>query len=359
MHLKSASVDVEGNLIAVGTMVHPVDDAGEFRPHELECLKIDRETMRIIRCKAVRDETGFFQAEEIGTVLYVPEPLASQVKWALRFGAMGPLEIAVLHDVGSLASSASRIQNFTQTLSDWRLRIVEQEGDITVLMSAALNSAHLRDWRTSEQNFWTSQTGARVETRFPINAATRIACFGAHVPDRYSGAEGEEAQACATVGRRLNLESAPVGPIAEFGIRDDRWVYFTSHGPDPCITLTEHRHVRRLANGFLSRGYYEWPRIWIHGLSLASIASILGDKPVRLSGEGVGVSVSNEGREGWSELASEAALEFRLQVDGLALDYFLTVAGQPVEGRVLLPWELLILRYPALGARRKAIVAAA
>ncbi|WP_390551662.1 hypothetical protein, partial [Qipengyuania sp. MTN3-11] len=337
-----------------GTLVHPADDAGEFRPLEVECLKINRETMRIVRCRALRDETGFFQSEEMGAVLYVPEPLATQVKFALRFGATRPMEMAILHQTGSI-TSRGQIQNFTQPLSDWRLRIDEDGGDITVVMSAALHSAHLRDWLKSEQNFWAGQRGARVETSFTINAATRIACFGAYIPDGRSEANGAEAHPRTPVGGRLYLESAPVGPMAEFGIRDDRWVHVGSHshGPNSYIALTEHRDVRRLPNGFLSSGLCEWPRIWIEGLSLESVASVIGDEPIRLSGEGIRMSFSNDGREGWRELASEAALEFCLQKGGLALDYFFKVGGRTVEGRVMLVWELLILRYPVLAVHRK------
>lgn len=359
LQLRSATVDLDGNLIAAGTMVHPIDDAGEFRPDELDRLKIDRETMRIIRCTAACDGTGFYHAEEIGTVLYVPESLASQIRWALRFGAKEPLEMAILQHQGSLASSASRIKHLTQPLSDWRLRVEEVDGSIAVVLSAALHSPHLREWLASEQNFWAGQAGARVEARFTITAATRVACFGAYVPDGHAEADGAKSQPFVPDGRRLNLENAPVGPMREFGIRNGHWVDIGSDlGGFPYIALTERRDVRRLGSGFLSYGHCVWPRIWIRGLSLSSVSSALGKEPLRLSGGAIAVRLSDDGREGWSQVASEAALEFRLQVEGLALDYFLTVAGRLVEGRVLLPWELLILRYPALAARRRDIIAA-
>ncbi|RDS76041.1 hypothetical protein DL238_15370 [Alteriqipengyuania lutimaris] len=337
-------------------MDHPADVAGRFPCPDLDRIKIDRETARIVRCTAMRDSSGFHRTEEIGTVLFTP--FASEIWRALRFGAEKPVERALLQQTGALTSSTSPADRSVQPLSDWQLRIEEANGDVTVLLSAALHAVPRRDWLASEGNFWEQQAGARVETRFTISAATRVACFGAHIPHEHAEAEGATSQPTSPDGRRLNLAQAPVGPQCEFGIRDRHWVDFGSHsgGSQPNMTITEHRNVRRLTNGFLSHGLCVWPRIWIRGLSLASISSALGAESLRLSGGGIVVSLSDDGREGWSQTASESALEFRLQADGLALDYDLTVAGRVVKDRVLLPWELLILRYPSIGVRRQEIL---
>lgn len=354
MHLKSASVDFDGNFIAEGSIIHPRDGSKHFHPAKQQHLRISRDLRRIIACVASRDKSGFFHAEELGTVIHVPKPLASQVRWALELGAKEPLSLLATHSAGSLASSASTIKHLTQPLSDWRLRIDEVDGDLAVVMSALLYSPHIRDWRSTEQNFWVEQPGARVEARFVINAATRVACFGTNGSRSATNEEEAPAQPPKYDGRCLNLENAPVGSFTQFGVRDGRWVhvYSSSEGPWHSLSVTEHRDVCRTSNGFLSRGNYVWPRLGVQGLSLCSIANALGKEPLRISGGRIAVSLSWPGPEPWSEQASESTLQFSLVPDGLVFEYFLVVEGRPVDGRVVLPWELLILRYPVLASRR-------
>lgn len=358
MHLKSASVDLEGNLVAQGTMSHPVDDAEEFPPSGMDQLKIGRDAcMTVIQCTAEREDSGFFRTNEVGPLLRVPEALSVIIMRALHRGAKGAMIATIGHQEGELASSSSRIAALSQPLSDWRLRIEETGGDVNVAISAALHAEHLRGWRSSERNFWAGQPGARVEARFSIDAATRTACFGAYIPDDRSDEGGVPAHPLASKGSLLNIENAPVGPLREFGIRNGRWVMFSLGSLDsPMSSFTEHRDVQRLSNGFLSLGDYVWPRLWIRGADLGSIVRSLDAAPIRLSGNGIAASLSNDGREGWSERGYDVAIELRLSAAGLVLDYHLTVGSRRVKEQVILPWELLILRYPALARKRQAIL---
>src|SRR6188768_380594 len=98
-HLSSACVDLQGNLIAIGTMTHPPDDEGQFPSPELERLKISRTgpLMRIERCTATREESGFFHSEVSGAALILPEAFTAIIRHVLRFGAREPMDAAISH----------------------------------------------------------------------------------------------------------------------------------------------------------------------------------------------------------------------------------------------------------------------
>lgn len=204
MHLSAASVDLDGNIIASGSIVHSQDDRGEFDPCDGDRLKISRgEWMKIVRCSCVREDCGFLRSEEYGAGVLVPAALATVITRALRLGAAEPQSVTLNHQEGELSNSFDPTYHLCQPLSDWHLAIDEREGEIFVVLSAALHARHLREWLESEANFWAQQPGQRVEVRFSINAATRVACFGAYVAGAAKDDEGELATPSLFDGSRL------------------------------------------------------------------------------------------------------------------------------------------------------------
>ncbi len=357
MHLQSASVDLEGNLIVTGSLTFPPDDDGKFIFADSVQLRISRPGYSIVRCTAERDRSGFQKADHFGARLSLPSAF-NMIEHAIRFGTAKPVEASVKSQAGSLSIPVSPTADLRQPLSDWHLRIEEIDGGVRVALSAALHATDLNPVFRSEQNFWGGQPGSRIAVEFTVNNATRTACYGALFKNRAAEGDGTPAAPEFSDASDLNIERAPVGPVAQFAICDGRWISFGDHdGLYPSIALTEHSHVTRLPNGFLSHGNYVWPRTWLRGVDFLALAKVLGGGPVRVSGSSIIGSRSNDGREGWSESSSETAVELSLGKEGLSLDYFLKIKDRPVHGRTTLPWELLILRYPALAKKRKQILA--
>jgi hypothetical protein len=345
-------------------MTFPRDDAGEFAAAELTQFRLGRSSGRGINRRigpitgavGERESSGFFRTVASGPQLSLPEPLAVMIGHAARFVSKEPIDATLSYQGGSLANGSQR--GLEQPLTDWKLHIEDIAGELRVEISAALHATHLREWLKSERNFWSGQPGSRIEARFSIDPATRAACFGCYIPDPgYDAVEAPPAVPGTLDGSRLCLESAAVAPHEEFGVRNGHWINVgLSSGTSPWVAFTRHDDVRRLPNGFVSHGSYVWPRFWFRGFDVLSSLSSLREHPVQFSGAGIGHVDEWGGPEGRTKRARQAALEVALTIEGLTLDYALTT-DRTYEGRVVLPWELLILRYPMVAQRREALIA--
>lgn len=360
VHLRSAAVDLQGNLIAIGTMTYPPSSGGEFPATVTEQLRISRPSYGVTPCKAARDVSGFLASEKLGPCLSLPIGFHDVVRHALRFGAEEPVRMALGSQGGALIVEKSSTSTLRQHLSDWQLRIQQVEDDIRVEISAALHANYLNPIFTSERNFWLDQPGSRVTIAYTVDAVTRLAAFGSLIGRGQKVEGGEPAVPGPSTASTLDIENAAVGVGTVYGSREGRWINFGDlNSGRPTIALTEHTAVRRLPNGFLSRGSYKWPRIWLYGADFLSLAKVPRDPFLRLSGNSMTAIISDDGRDGWHKGSSETAVEVSIGTDGLALDYFLRVGGRPLEGRVMLGWETLILRYPELAWAREDVLAIA
>lgn len=360
--LASASVDLNGDLVAVGRLTHPPDDAGYFAPLDLEALRITRGApgMRIAGSDAARHPSGFFEVAQAGSELSVPEALAVTIRHSLQFGANGPIEVHLLHQDGRLTCSAEGEERREQPLSDWRLRLEDRDGEIHVDLSAALHADHFKSWNRAAANYWSGRPGSRVEAAFAVDRATRIACFGSYIESVHRpDSDGVPVAPPDFDGASLSLGKAPVGSATEFGVSEGRWMDVGHYsGRWPSVAITEHRDVRRLPSGFLTGGNYVWPRLWIQGLDLDRAVAALESRPLLFSeANGLRASLGYDGPEGWSEWVRLDSLEIALGADGLTLSYALGGPVAKTGTKVLLPWELLILRYPMLAGRRDSIAA--
>ena len=107
MHLRDASVDLEGNIIASGVMMYPNDTQGHFPIVTGDQLCISRiRGTRVAVCTAVRDKSGFLKSEARGPYLGIPPDLAAVMLRVLRSGAKETMNITLDYEAGALASSA-------------------------------------------------------------------------------------------------------------------------------------------------------------------------------------------------------------------------------------------------------------
>jgi hypothetical protein len=375
VHLRTACVDLDGNIIGTGRMIHPPDDNGYFPAQQSNQLRLSRQLgiqfgLYVAPCRATRDpSSGFLTTEEFGSELNIPEPLALVIMQRLRLGTSERIEMSLWHQNGNLASSTNRSAGYRQLLSEWILEISESAGSVTIKISAALQASRpIEQWMTKARigNFWTTQdaTAPRLQIEMTIDLATRVACFGTGVEGLTHEKLSEFAQPTSTSIERLDIEQAPVGPSCAFGFHQKRWLDFY-HNED-ALALTWMGPQRRSTTGFIRHdGNYLWPRIWMHGVKLEMVADTMGGKqPVsRLTmSDGVFGELQDHPIrfEGYNphpiQLIVEATLDFALTTRGLAFSYRclvndLDLSSLPyrpgwIDGNATLPWELLIFRHP-------------
>jgi len=344
---------LDGSLIAAGSMSHPLDQHGHFPSPHADFLRISRvRGLRIVRCRASREPSGFLRAEEYGSELHLPPTLAAIIDRALKQGVKEPVQVNLLHQDGQLSDSTNTIKTLTQPLTGWEMRIEEDEGTITVSLSAILHGTLLQDWKTSQSNYWNSSERAMLEVNFSIDPVTRIACYGSYVP-----ALKEEPRILAFIPApsglsKLNIADAPVGTFAQFAISGDCWIsFYESTGEWKSISITEHSPPTRTAYGLLSdnRGY-RWPRISIYGIDMDVIASAMMNSQetrIILQNGRFGQVHYSHGSDGSTYYnISDVRLDLKIDSSGLHFDY--TIIAEMIErsGNFYLKWELLLLRYP-------------
>ncbi|BBI20458.1 hypothetical protein EKJ_13050 [Qipengyuania flava] len=347
MKLSDAQVGVDGSLIVDGQITFPPDPAGKFEQKITGQLALRRPHLALMTCKAQRGPSGFYEISETGVVLGIPRSFTNLVSRALRGLDSGDHEEiwrgqdCYLHN--SEGPSGPDVACCSQPLTNWLLRISETDGYLHVELSADLKANRLREWSSSEGNFWTSDARPRVRAKFTVSPATRVAACRYLVEEEQKRTDAllEDAQRTT---RSLNLASSAVSNLEEFGVSGGRWINI---GLGSYLAITEHSGIVRRANGLLSYGTYVWPRIWFRGVSIGSLEQA-SDKPTRITGAGLRTSIEEGGRDGWIRTCENAALEFFLSDAGLVFRYDVRDMGRDLSREVIIPWEVLILRYPEI-----------
>jgi len=154
LHIADVDVALDGALVGHGVLIHPADDEGHFAALAAERVSISRAFggMRIARCHASRDGSGFLRTETFGPELLIPDSLAAMIEHALGAGVRVPVSAKFAHQMGALADTTRMDGQRMQPLSDWTLDINEDDGHVAVTLSAALCALYLADWDKSASN---------------------------------------------------------------------------------------------------------------------------------------------------------------------------------------------------------------
>lgn len=370
--LADASVALDGGIVATGYLRYPADPGGVFPAAQGGEVHVSRGRWLQLRpCDAPRDATGFRRVDRMGAVLGVPDELAVPIRHALKSGVESALDLHLPYQAGWLASSDKPIRHDTQPLSDWRLSLREAEGTISMHLSAALFAPPAAQWSASWRNWW-GDAAPKLEAVLTIDAATRIACYGSYVPSSKEAGEGELAIPVPTRWPDLRLGTTPVGTFEMYGT-DAHGQWASIYTSDRTLVFSPDIHIRRLPSGFVARGVYGWPRIWLQGVTLDTIADLFDPHAKTAAALTATISLE-EGRFGHlgqpsyreeppapTEHIVAARLAARLDAAGLTIDYRLMIAvdGQtprrePLLGCVMIGWEVLILRFPRFAIWRDA-----
>ncbi len=258
------------------------------------------------------------------------------------------------------------------------------EGDLLkVQISAALfaNPRTSRNkWQKGYVGHWTVPEGApppRVEISFAVDIGTRTVAFGALYLMEQTGELKPAWDAFETTVTTLNLSHMPVHTSGEVfaKARNGNWVSMKMMGED--LFMVPHHPRKRLPNGFL--GYdsrtdpkLHGPSVTLNKFDLDKMAPMVPLAPENALT--VELRDSIVGRLGWGgrffedydplplQFVMRAVLQLRLAAAGLEFAYQLYVQDldlkqkpyQPgwLEELLIVPWEVLILRYPEFRFKR-------
>ncbi|PWR23933.1 hypothetical protein DKG75_05120 [Zavarzinia compransoris] len=229
------------------------------------------------------------------------------------------------------------------SLTRWQMAIREDDGDLAVQIAAEDDVG-----------------GLAVTADFILDAITRVACFGALVETLIQPFVYRETPAFCTTLDGLLLENAMLGMVDRaYGVGREGWVSVGESRWDPVLVITPVvLPGGRNDLGFVSSfENHIWPRLWVHGLSMAAIAGYLsyGWSFHQVWSGRPGVKLEErEYKYGVSELAEALTLDGNLSKAGLSLTFTVETKvgshwrpkGGPLVRDCLLPWELLILRFP-------------
>ena len=349
-HIRQAGVARDSAFVLRGHIQHPVDDDGIYPCPQADHVRISRTFgMRIVRCRAERDISGFVTTQEFGGEVHLPEQVASILNRAFAGRLRQPISMRLHQQMGELAHSTRPEGRIDQPLSDWSLDIEERDDDLYVILSATLHGAHLEEWQTRTANHWGRQTGAQLVIQFTMDAVTRIACFGYYAPSLSTNAVAPTPLPPPATLAELDIATAPVGTFTQCAVGPDGLISFHESLELGFLYLTRLSHPARTDAGFLpSHMNHVWPRLSLRGITMASIRfSLLNCPAIRLTAEGDCVGdLQYAGPDGWMSNLIQWTADIRRDEVGL---HFAVEARSAEASRTLsfrLPWELLILRYP-------------
>jgi hypothetical protein len=385
MHLREACVDLDGQVAAIGRIEYPPDPAGCFPlpAHRRVRIRMFSTQLRLAAADAERDEeTGFLISKDVGPVVFVPESFAMMIRTALRLRQEAPLEAHLADQQQTLQSCPDREIAKCQPLSDWRLQISTLDGTVRIRLSAALQATRqIPEWeQKSTGNFWNitdDKVAPRITVVFDVDAVTRVVSYGCRGHELFQGADATPMELSRKSLPDLKLADAPIGLDGKlYGYAPQRGpVSFYSEIGSPRIAISDVR-LDRYPNGFVTEsGPYSWPRIWLDLFDMDGVVRGVRStfKLTIETNDGYFGDLQQHYQfyEGY-ELRPEqsirrARLNFELNLSGLSFSYALFIDDLHLSsrgkhspgwlnGELILPWELLIIRYPALSHDRVLIL---
>jgi hypothetical protein len=413
MSLADVCVDLFGKIIAPGRVHFPADDRGYFTVPEHSHLRIDPRESRIEITPSgppVRDaKTGFLAADEIGPLVCISESMSQQILKILG-GHFEETSINVANSVNEGELLSFRFREFDngrwinraelkhpyyQHLSDWTLEVfTDEHGQNFFIRAALFTNIAVAKWKINCENFWSlsGESPQYMEIKFTVDHFTRAAAFGSiWLAIRRRGAEPEISTADSTpVPTTLETPLLGNAPMDLSGhlyaiTTNRRWVSLDSadrHG-ESYLTIFLRSQPVRLSNGFLYEPggrrsfekYYETAIIHVKGINLDTIYRFLRynlTHTIELRDGYFGWLMPADGRtfheeHGIAQSITHAIVESSLSLHGWRFAYRLFVLGLNVgrdskaadgwlEGEFLIPWEILILRFPDFLLRRRELL---
>jgi hypothetical protein len=384
MQLREACVDLNGQVAAAGRIEYPSDRAGYFPlpNHQRVRASMFGTRLRLAAANAERDEkTNFLVSREAGPVVFVPESFTTIIWNALRRIDEPTIEAHLADQQETLESCGDREVAKMQPLSDWRLHISTIDGTLKIKLSASLQATQqIPAWQQkSTSNFWvvTNDIAPRITIEFDVDAVTRVVSYGFVGLAGLDGASATLIEPCRNSLVDMKLDNAPIGGNGRlYGYTtQESWVslYEARSGG---VAISPAR-LKRYPNGFVTDSNdYFWPRIWLDAFDMKAVVRAVRNTfklTIELNDGYFGhLQQHHLFHESYvpspRQSILRARLDFQLDLFGLSLNYDLFVndlhpsrngnhSSGWLPGQIILPWELLIIRYPVLSNDRARILA--
>jgi hypothetical protein len=323
-------------------------------------LTVDDELI-FAACDVVRDGvTGYLIAHSAGPELVIPDEASSVIRTVLVHAGRAPLPFSTRS--GGALINGEHIQGLTDLFGSVQ-SFGEEDADggvVVVQLTASLRAGR------KEQNYWpASLVPEKVSLSFTIKPMERVVRFGAH-----SGAlPGELVKARQSLPSDLDsmrLADTLIGSLdRSYGRSDDGSLValHTRHNGEPTLTLEFGLQEQRDRSGLIAmrNGF---PRIRFAPIDLDDIAERMGPD-LRFAielGESQSTNIDYTGGSpdgpGRSGHTSASRLDFEVVRAGLVVDWFARREGNssPLQGRVTVPWEVLVMRFPRFRRYRESLV---
>jgi hypothetical protein len=384
MHLREARIDLGGQVAAVGRIEYLPDEAGYFPLPSHHCVRVSKfgTRLRLAAATSERDnKTNFLDSREVGPVVFVPESLGVVIQSGLRNRLESSIEVHLADQQETLESCGNREISRKQPLSDWGLHISTIGGTLRIKLSAALQATkEIPDWNKSVGNFWkiSNSPGARVTIEFEVDEVTRILFYGFPGSGSFDDASAAPIEPNRSTLLDLKLDNASVSRMGRlFGYAPrGGWISFYDNSSGG-IAIGQVR-LKRYPDGFVvDSSDPSWPRIWLEAFDMnALIRAVRSTQKLTIElqdGYFGDLQQHHSFYECYEPTPQQsiqrARLNFQLDLFGLSLTYNLFISDlHPssrgkhmsgwLEGQLILPWELLIIRYPVLSHDRVKILAA-
>lgn len=352
--LADARMDRWGAVVGSGSLRFPADPGGRFRPSALTSVQLvvaDQGSVTLVACRTERDpSTGYLVVHDDGPPLTLVGAGADALTHALRFPPKAPTSFAL--------DSTARLghgDGDKQPLSDLRMRIESVDGGLELQLSARLHSAAWNRPGSMEVDAWPEEEPGRLELAFVLDAVTRVLRFSGYAAEVGRGRPVPTGPQRPSTAGTVRLGSTPAGFTGTlYGIDPDGGLVSISEwlfAVEPSITFcAPPRTAHRLPSGFVESDN-SWPRVVLRGIDLGVVVAGLawgGRRSIALTGPSVGeVEYSGGGSDGPGDSAPvrSARLDAEIANDGLRLHVHAEPDGRPPqELRMVLPWEVVVLR---------------
>lgn len=376
LHLRNAKVDEDGDIYATGRMTLPPDPGGLFPLVASDQLKLHAEHpawLTLTPSVVERDETTrFLSSTAAGPALQLPPLIGRLINEALKWGAKNPVHVT-LDDGGVLRAKGEDYKNANQHLSDWRIEICEVESVLTVRLSAALRAVQPAEPRHTfehtREDFWPGDEPPRLSVELSVDPLTQAARYGKYSKLLTSDTHPEPTRSPRTHLGALRLEHAPIGVFLHtiYGVSDEGYweAFFASENT---ILFHGGGFPKRRLDGLMADWGNIWPRYWFWGVDMETVEKLTKSSPsvtITLSDGWFGEVEFSGGPEPTKARMVKGELSFEVTLDGLVVSYRALFSDpyrvKPPEpewhgGKLTLPWEVLILRYPHFLRHRKKIL---
>jgi hypothetical protein len=384
MHLREARIDLGGQVAAVGWIEYLPDEAGYFPLPSHHCVRVSKfgTRLRLAAATSERDsKTNFLDSREVGPVVFVPESLGVVIQSAVRTRLESSIETHLADQQETLESCGNREISKKQPLSDWRLYISTIGGTLKIRLSAALQATkEIPVWNKSTGNFWkiSNSLVARITIEFELDEVTRILFYGFPGSGPFEDAPAAPIEPNRSTLLDMKLDNAPVSRMGRlFGYAPrGGWISFYDNSFGGIVI--GRARLGRCPDGFVAdSGDPFWPRIWLDAFNMdALIRAVRSTQKLTIElqdGYFGHLQQHHSFYECYEPMPEQsirrARLNFQLDLFGLSLTYNLFISDlHPssrgkhksgwLQGELILPWELLIIRYPVLSYDRAKILAA-